>query len=87
MGASPPVSDALFPEVPISGLLPPIGFPTDPLTTTTAYEDSWFAYQIMAGLLVRAPQRVEFRLGYRFRSSRGRPIDADQIEVGIRFRL
>ena len=69
------------------GPLPPdeffLGLP--PLTVT--YEDSRFAYQLMAGLLVRASKRVEFRFGYRFRSSRGEPIDADQIEAGIRFRL
>ena len=68
----------------------PIGLNTrDPLDlrTTVAREDSRFAYQIMAGLLVRGPKRVEFRFGYRFRSSRGEPIDADQIEAGIRFRF
>ena len=37
---------------------------------TTAYEDSQFAYQIMAGVSARASQHLEFRLGYRFRSSR-----------------
>ena len=57
------------------------------LKTTVTYDDSRFAYQIMAGFLVRATQRVEFRFGYRFRSSRGEPIDADQLEAGIRFRL
>ena len=71
----------------IIGLLPPVGFPTEPLRTTVAYEDSRFAYQLMAGLLVRASKRVEFRFGYRFRSSRGAPIDADHIEAGIRFWL
>ena len=64
-----------------------LGLPVRPLTTTATYEDSRFAYQIMAGLLVRATKRVEFRFGYRFRSSRGAPIDADQIEAGIRFRF
>ena len=64
-----------------------IGLPAGPLRTTVAYEDSRFAYQLMAGLLVRASKRVEFRFGYRFRSSRGAPIDADHIEAGIRFRL
>ena len=37
---------------------------------TTAYEDSQFAYQIMAGVSARASQHLEFRLSYRFRSSR-----------------
>ena len=67
--------------------VPIIGLPAGPLRTTVAYEDSRFAYQLMAGLLVRASKRVEFRFGYRFRSSRGAPIDADHIEAGIRFRL
>ena len=64
-----------------------IGFPAEPLRTTVAYEDSRFAYQIMAGLSTRVSPRVEFHFGYRFRSSRGAPIDADQIEAGIRFRF
>ena len=67
--------------------LPTIGFPTEPLRTTVAYEDSRFAYQIMAGLSTRVSPRVEFHFGYRFRSSRRTPIDADQIEAGIRFRF
>ena len=67
--------------------VPIIGLPAGPLRTTVAYEDSRFAYQLMAGLLVRASKRVEFRFGYRFRSSRGAPIDADHIEAGIRFWL
>ena len=54
---------------------------------TVTYEDSRFAYQIMGGLSARVSKRVEFRFGYRFRSSRGGPIDADQIESGIRFRF
>ena len=58
-----------------------------PLKTTVTYDDSRFAYQIMVGLSARASQLVEFRLGYRFRSSRGEPIDVDQIEAGIRFRF
>ena len=79
VGSSPPVR--------IIGLLPPVGFPTEPLRTTVAYQDSRFAYQIMAGLSVQASKLVAFRFGYRFRSSRGAPIDADQIEAGIRFRF
>ena len=59
----------------------------DSLETTVTYDDSRFAYQIMVGLSARASQLVEFRLGYRFRSSRGEPIDTDQIEVGLRFRF
>ena len=72
----------LFPPDELLGnlLLPPLG---EPLT----YEDSRFAYQIMGGLSVRVSKRVEFRFGYRFRSSRGGPIDADQIESGIWFRF
>ncbi len=77
--------------LPIIGLpnieLPTIGFLAEPLRTTVAYEDSRFAYQIMAGLSTRVSPRVEFHFGYRFRSSRGAPIDADQIEAGIRFRF
>ena len=68
----------------------PIGLPTrDPLDlrTTAAREDSQFAYQIMAGLSARVSKLVDFRIGYRYRSSRGEPIDADQIEAGIRFRF
>ena len=74
----------IFPDI---GLIPPIDFPTEPLKTTATYQDSRFAYQIMGGLSVRASSLVEFRFGYRFRSSRGEPIDADQIEAGIRFRF
>ena len=70
----PPLPDEFF-----------LGFPGGPLTGT--YEDSRFAYQIMGGLSVRVYKRVEFRFGYRFRSSRGEPIDADQIEAGVRFRF
>ena len=62
-----------------------LGLPGGPLTVT--YEDSRFAYQIMGGLSVRVYKRVEFRFGYRFRSSRGEPIDTDQIEAGVRFRF
>ena len=43
--------------------------PPEPLKTTATYEDSRFAYQIMGGLSVRVYKRVEFRFGYRFRSS------------------
>ena len=49
-----------------------------------AYEDSRFAYQIMGGLSAQISQHVEFHFGYRFRSSRGDPIDSDQIESGLR---
>ena len=61
--------------------------PPEPVKTTATYEDSRFAYQIMAGLSARISKLVEFRFGYRFRSSRGEPIDADQIEAGVRFRF
>ena len=71
------------------GPLPPdelfLGLPTGPLTVI--YEDSRFAYQIMGGLSARISKRVEFRFGYRFCSSRGEPVDADQIEAGVRFRF
>ena len=76
-----------IPDIPIIGLPPPIDFPTEPLKTTATYEDSRFAYQILAGISARVFKLVEFRFGYRFRSSRGEPIDADQIEAGIRFRF
>ena len=58
-----------------------------PTKSTGAHEDSRFAYQIMAGLSAEVSKLVEFRFGYRFRSSRGEPIDADQIEAGIRLIL
>lgn len=64
-----------------------LGPPGRSLRTTVAYKDSRFAYQIMAGLSVWASKLVEFRFGYRFRSSRGALIDADQIEGGLRFRF
>ena len=64
-----------------------LGLPGGPLRTTVAYKDSRFAYQIMAGLSVWASKLVEFRFGYRFRSSRGALIDADQIVGGLRFRF
>ena len=68
-------------------IIGPGGIPTEVLNTTVAYEDSRFAYQIMVGLSVRVSPLLEFHTGYRFRSSRGGPIDADQIESGIRFRF
>ncbi|MDE0166254.1 MAG: outer membrane beta-barrel protein [Bryobacterales bacterium] len=77
----------------LSGLLdipaPDSGNTSDPhsLMTTVAYDDTRFAYQIMAGLSARLSRRMEFRFGYRFRSSRGQPIDSDQIEGGVRFHL
>ena len=60
---------------------------SEPIRISGAYENSRFAYQVMGGLSARVSKRVEFRFGYRFRSSRGEPIDADQIEAGIRFRF
>lgn len=77
----------------LSGLLdipaPDSGNTSDPhsLMTTVAYDDTRFAYQIMAGLSARLSRSMEFRFGYRFRSSRGQPIDSDQIEGGVRFHL
>ena len=66
-------------------LQPPHG---GPLTARQALDlPARFAYQIMGGLSARVSKRVEFRFGYRFRSSRGGPIDADQIESGIWFRF
>ena len=56
-----------------------LGLPGGPLTVT--YEDSRFAYQIMGGLSVRVYKRVEFRFGYRFRSSGS---GADRIVGAIR---
>ena len=61
--------------------------PTESIKTTVAYEDSRFAYQLMGGLSIRASALLEFRVGYRFRSSRSTEIDADLIEAGIRFRF
>ena len=61
--------------------------PIEPLSITATYDDSRFGYQIMAGLSARLFKLLELRLGYRFRSSRGEPIDSDQIEAGIRFRF
>ena len=72
---------------PAIGIISGIISSTDSLKTTVAYDDSRFAYQIMGGLSARVSKRVEFRFGYRFSSSRGEPIDADQIEVGVRFRF
>ena len=68
-------------------IIGPGGIPTEVLNTTVAYEDSRFAYQIMVGLSVQVSPLLEFHTGYRFRSSRGGPIDADQIESGIWFRF
>ena len=41
----------------------------------------------LGGLSVRASRLVAFRLGYRFRLSRGAPIDADHLEAGLRFQF
>ena len=68
-------------------IIRPGDIPTEILKATVAYEDSRFAYQIMVGLSVRVSPLLEFHTGYRFRSSRGGPIDADCIEAGIRFRF
>ena len=69
---------------PMIGDLPPV-FAGG--ATTFTDEDSRFAYQIMGGLSAQISQNVEFHFGYRFRSSRGGPIDSDQIESGLRFRF
>lgn len=55
--------------------------------TSLRYEESRFAYQLMAGLSVRVRARVEVRAGYRFRSGRTGPFDADHVEGGVRFRF
>ena len=54
---------------------------------TYGLSDSRPAYQIMGGLSVRASPRLEFRVGYRFRSNRNAERNADLIEAGIRFRF
>ena len=69
---------------PMIGDLPPVF--TGGATTFTD-EDYRFAYQIMGGLSAQISQNVELHFGYRFRSSRGGPIDSDQIESGLRFRF
>ena len=69
---------------PMIGDLPPV-FAGG--ATTFTDEDSRFAYQIMGGLSAQISQNVEFHFGSRFRSSRGGPIDSDQIESGLRFRF
>ena len=89
MGASPP-SSLLQMTSSSAASHPALGtndLPAVPLRTTVGYQDSRFAYQIMGGLSIRAASLVEFRLGYRFRSSRGAPIDADHIEAGLRFQF
>ena len=58
-----------------------------PLTTMIQSEERRFAYQLMAGLSFRVRQRVELRIGYRFRSGRSGPINSDQVEGGVRFRF
>ena len=83
IGIDPNVSPYLD-LFPLPGNLPPI-FTGG--TTTFTYEDSRFAYQIMGGLSAQISQHVEFHFGYRFRSSRGEPIDSDQIGSGLRFRF
>ena len=86
---APPLSANLSPPSP--GRIYLTSFPSftssEPIRISGAYENSRFAYQVMGGLSARVSKRVEFRFGYRFRSSRGEPIDADQIEAGIRFRF
>ena len=72
--------------VPSASFCPVFGGGAGPLTLGLS-EDSRFAYQLMSGLSVRASPRLEFRVGYRFRSNRRAEIDADLIEAGIRFRL
>ena len=67
--------------------IPVIDIPAVALTNTETYEDSRFSYQIMVGLSAQVSRLVEFRFGYRFRSSRGAVIDSDQIEGGIRFQF
>ena len=71
----------------IGGLPVTITKGTTVTTHTSTDEDSRFAYQIMGGLSAQISQHVEFHFGYRFRSSRGEPIDSDQIESGLRFRF
>ena len=50
-------------------------------------EQRRFGFQLMAGLSFRLRQRVELRLGYRYRSGRSGPVNADQVEGGVRFRF
>ena len=71
----------------VDGLPTTITEGTTVTTHTYTDEDSRFAYQIMGGLSAQISQHVEFHFGYRFRSSRGVPIDSDQIESGLRFRF
>ena len=71
----------------VDGLPTTITEGTTVTTHTFTDEDSRFAYQIMGGLSAQISQHVEFHFGYRFRSSRGEPIDSDQIESGLRFRF
>ena len=65
---------------------PAFGGGAGPFTLALS-DDSRFAYQIMGGVSVRASPRLEFRVGYRFRSNRRAVLDADLIEAGIRFRF
>ena len=71
----------------VGGLPTTITEGTTVTTHTYTDENSRFAYQIMGGLSAQISQHVEFHFGYRFRSSRGVPIDSDQIESGLRFRF
>ncbi len=64
-----------------------LGTTSLPLTTMIQSEERRFAYQLMAGLSFRVRQRVELRIGYRFRSGRSGPINSDQVEGGVRFRF
>ena len=81
----PPASSS--PTFPSSGCSPPSIFPPNPSRPQPHTRIPGLPIRIMAGLSARASKLVEFRFGYRFRSSRGEPIDADQIEAGIRFRF
>lgn len=50
-------------------------------------EQHRFGFQLMAGLSFRLRQRVELRVGYRYRSGRTGPVNSDQVEGGVRFRF
>ncbi len=76
--------DARF-EIDLEGLLDDL--PIDESSLEIQNEQRRFGFQLMTGLSFRLRQRVELRVGYRYRSGRTGPINSDQVEGGVRFRF
>lgn len=72
-------------EIDLEGLLDDL--PINESGLEIRNEERRFGFQLMTGLSFRLRQRVELRVGYRYRSGRTGPVNSDQVEGGVRFRF